>query len=409
MLYSRFPDEKFTLITRMHGGQAHSPLNAPKMATLHVTRPVERAETTERVSTWKNDPSARELFCMVALTGLVFVAFMCVFQTYASKVDNFGDNNSYMAIASAIRHWDFHGLIIEHFWGLPYVMALLSLITHISGRAALLAVSVASSFASVLLAHRLWGGWVAAFFAVLSFDWMQRSFLGGSEPLFAALIFAAFLAIRRDRWLLAALLAALATVTRPLGLFALIAIGLVLLLRREFVKCALATTIGIAVGVAYATPLALYFGSPLANIHGYNPSGNLFGWPFYAIIKGTILYPAPWTNLILSFGWIFLVSAACIAMAVTRDYRAYARRYPAEAIFAALYLLSVYCYNYPYWARGSFPRFVIPAVPFVLLALSRWIPKDRRLLWTLTVIMPLLAAASAIGVQSVAASLKRFW
>jgi hypothetical protein len=31
------------------------------------------------------------------------------------------------------------------------------------------------------------------------------------------------------------------------------------------------------------------------------------------------------------------------------------------------------------------------------------------LLWTLAIIMPLLAAASAIGVQNVAESLKRFW
>ena len=35
----------------------------------------------------------------------------------------------------------------------------------------------------------------------------------------------------------------------------------------------------------------------------------LFGIPFYAIIRGTILYPAPITNLLLSFGWIAFVLA----------------------------------------------------------------------------------------------------
>ena len=63
---------------------------------------------------------------------------------------------------------------------------------------------------------RLWGGWVAGFFAILNFDWMQRSYLGGSEPLFVALLFASFLAIRKERWWLACVLASLSTVVRPL-------------------------------------------------------------------------------------------------------------------------------------------------------------------------------------------------
>ena len=127
----------------------------------------------------------------------------------------------------------------------------------------------------------------------------------------------------------------------------------------------------------------------------------LFGIPFYAIIKGTILYPAPLTNLVLSFGWIFLVLIGIVAMLATEKFRNYAREHVPEMVFVAPHLLSLYCYNYPYWARGSFPRFAIPILPFVFLALERWLPKDRRLLWALTPVTSLLAASSALGIANV--------
>ncbi len=374
------------------------------MPTATASAPTGIPKQITTVSPWAREPSAREVCAIALLGGLIFVAVICKSQNYLAKVDIFGD--AYMEIASAIRHWDFRGLVVEQFWGLPYFMAALSMLTDLSDRTSLLVICVAASFVSLLFVRRLWGGWVAALFAVVSFDWMQRSYLGGSEPLFAALLFSSFLAVRRQRWVLATLLASLATVCRPLGVFALLGIGVTLLSKREFLRCAAATATGAAIGLAYVLPLWRYFGSPLANVHGYNPQGKMFGFPFYAIIKGTILYPAPWTNLVLSFGWILLVSAAVIAAVRSEHYRVYAREFPVENIFAALFLLAVYCYNSPYWARGSFPRFVIPVVPFVLFAFSPRIPKDRRLLWALAFIMPALAAISAIGLRSVLASIR---
>ena len=196
------------------------------------------------------------------LTCLVFVTGVAVLRNYFELVDNSGDSSAYMAVASAIRHWNFHGLVVKHFWGLPYAMAALSLLTGVSDRTALLLICFASSLASVALAHRLWGGWIASYFAILSFEWMQRSYLGGSEPLFAALVFGSFLAIRRERWLLAALLAALATITRPLAIFLLLGIGLTLLWRRDWRRLAGTTAIGVVIGTLYVIPLIRYFHDP---------------------------------------------------------------------------------------------------------------------------------------------------
>jgi Gpi18-like mannosyltransferase len=246
-----------------------------------------------------------------------------------------------MTLASAIRHWDFRGIVVKQFWGLPYAMAALSTVARISDRTSLLAISVIASFAAVALAWHLWGGWIAGFFAILNLDWLQRSYLGGSEPLFAALLFASFLAVRKERWLIAALLASLATVVRPLGMFALIGIGVALFWRRSYRTLLLAILIGGVVGVLYTLPLAQHFGDPLATVNSYHSrewqGGWLFGFPFYAIIKGTLTEPAPLTNLVLSFGWIFLVLVAIVVMLRSVRFREYARNHVVETIFLIPY------------------------------------------------------------------------
>ena len=121
---------------------------------------------------WTASPTFREVILLTSLTGLLFVATILPVQNYRFTVDEFGDSSAYMSVASAIRHWDFRGLQIKQFWGYPYAIALLSALTHLPERYSLLVVSCVSSFLSIGLAYWLWGGWVAAFFAVLNFDWM---------------------------------------------------------------------------------------------------------------------------------------------------------------------------------------------------------------------------------------------
>jgi hypothetical protein len=351
------------------------------------------------------EPSCATVLLLATLACFLFVVVIVSLTNFPALVDRFGDSSAYMRVASAIRHWNFRGLFVKQFWGLPYMMAAASLVTRISDRSSLLLLSFVPYFVAVTLAYRLWGGWIAALFLAINFDWTQRSCLGGSEPLFVALLFGSFLAVRHERWVLASLLAAIATVVRPLGFFALVGIGIVLLVRSDYGRLVRAVLVALLVGILYSLPLVLEFHDPLATVHSYrSPTSTaqpLFGIPFYAIIKGTLLYPAPWTSLLLTFGWILFVLAGTIAMVRTRSFHQYARSHPVEIIFAALYLISLFSYNSPYFARGNFSRFAIPIVPFVLLALNQWIPKSRKLLWSLAIICPVLAAASAIGIRNV--------
>jgi hypothetical protein len=375
--------------------------------TSEIMSQLAAVQTNRKITqSWRSEPSIRETLGVCLASAAIFAVFISVLTPYLVVVDNFGDNSAYISIAAAIRKWDFHGVFVKHFWGLPYFMAAISKVSGLSDRSALLTISWASSIIAVILAYRLWGGWIATAFAIVNFDWYQRSYLGGSEPLFVALLFGSFLAIRRERWLLAATLASLATITRPLGVFLLLGIGITLLWRREWKQFAIATSVGLVIGILYVTPLARYFHDPLATVHSYQSTRAaatvpLFGVPFYAIVKGTMLYPAPLSNLVLTFGWIFLVLIAVVAMLWTQRFRDYAREHLPETIFAAPYLLSLYCYNYPMWARGEFPRFAIPIIPFVFLALGQWLPKDRRLLWMLAPVTAVLAASSAIGLRNV--------
>src|SRR5580692_10591389 len=75
-------------------------------------------------------------------------------QNYFAAVDNFGDSSAYMTLASAIRHWDFHGIVIKQFWGLPYAMAGVTKLTGISDRSALLLFSLVPSLVAAVLAKR---------------------------------------------------------------------------------------------------------------------------------------------------------------------------------------------------------------------------------------------------------------
>jgi hypothetical protein len=346
-----------------------------------------------------------------AVCAVIFIGMVAAFRPFMAVVADFADTVNYAKVADAIASWNFTGVQVKQFWGVSYAAAALMKLTGISGWISILIVCFVSSLLALALAHRLWDGWVALFALTLNFDWWQRSFLGGSEPLFVVLLFASFLMIRKERWLWAALLASLATVTRPMGIFLLVGIGIVLLARRQWRIFALASVISVVVGVFYVLPLKLYLQDPLATVHSYGApesaaTTSLFGIPFYAIIAGTLRFPAPWTSLVLSFAWIFLVLAGTVAMLATPKFRLYARQHPAETIFAGLYLLSIYSYNLPYWARGTFARLAIPILPFVFLALIRWLPKDRRVVWVVAILSAALAGCSAIGIQNVLARLR---
>jgi hypothetical protein len=356
-------------------------------------------------------PALRELICLVALSCCVMWITLVVLHKAGSAILDWGDDGDYLAVADAIRHWDFHHMYIQHFMGYPYLIAALSLLLHVPLIFALWLIAAVSSAASVWFAAQLFGTVAAGYFALTNFAWLQVSFLGGSEPLSVALGLGALLAFRRNRVFLAALLASLSVIVRPLMIFVLVGIGVVLLYRKQFRPFFIALATGFAIAAAYMLPLAFSYGDPLLTVHSYTlhdyggggikgPHGHLFGWPFHGIVAGTLAYPAPWTNLVLSFFWIGLVLVG-VGMMFSSRFREYAKAHPNEVIYCGLYLFATFSYDYLLWARGNFIRFAIPVLPFVFFALLPILPKDRRIFWGLSILTPVLAAFSAVGVRNV--------
>jgi hypothetical protein len=355
--------------------------------------------------------SGREVLLLAVLSCAVMWITALALHRSRDLVTHYGDDGAYLTVANAILHWDFHQIDIQHFMGYPYFIAAASLLLRIPLATSLWLIAALSSVAAVWLASRLFGTIAAAYFALTNFSWLQSSFIGGSEPLSVALGLGALLAFRRNRVFAAALLASLAVTVRPLMIFVLVGIGLTLLYRKQFGAFFIALITGLATGILYTLPLTHYFGDPLLTVHSYTmrdyggggikgPHGHLFGWPFHGIIAGTIAYPAPWSNLLLSFFWIALVLGG-IAMMFSARYRKYAKSYPNEAIFCTFYLLAIFCYDYLIWARSNFIRFAIPALPFVFYALLPVLPKDRRIFWALCAVSSVLAMFSAVGIRNV--------
>ncbi len=358
-------------------------------------------------SAWREPPTLSRVLVFVLISyGVFLVTFFLLGGSFWSRVEEFGDNPGYIRLAAAIHHWQLSGVVVKQFWGLPYVVATVSLVTTLSERVSLIIVCVLASLVAVALCYWLWDGWIAIFFSLLSFDWFQRSLLGGAEPLFVAFLLGSFLALRRDRWLLAAVLGALATVVRPFGVFALLGLGIELLYRRRLRDAAVATGAALGIGALYTWPVKHYLGNPFGNVALYQQNdwhgGLPFGVPFLAILKDTFPRNAPWSNLVFTWGWILFVLIAFVVAIRRGELRQYAREHTAEAWFVILYAIALYTYSAPAWARSNFPRFALPLLPWALFFLRQYLPTDRRVIWGLVVVGPVLAAASAIGIRQAA-------
>lgn len=255
-------------------------------------------------------------------------------------------------------------------------------------------VSAIVSLLAIFLAGELWGAWAAAWFAVVNLDWIQRSLLGGAEPLFAALIFAALLAARRERTSAAAVLGALATVVRPLGIFALAALGIVLLRRRRFRELSLAVGINVVIGFAYLALVGALYGHPDNNFIWYRHMGlgrDRTFVPFVTIFISFRDQLITGKNMTKTLAWMTFTLAAVIAAARRPAIREEMREHSVEWLFGAIYVASLFFFP-AWWIEGEFPRYLVLVIPMLLVALRPWFPEDRRVVWTIGLFSVTLAA-----------------
>lgn len=343
-------------------------------------QPTARYERSESSS----EPSVRYAVALLIGASLLAIAAAGV-RAYLTRVQEFPDMSSYAEAATAIRHWHLKGAVARQFWGYPYAAVLLSFVLPgVPMLIVLLIISAISGCVAVLLAHRLWGGWIAVYLTAVGWQWVQREAFGGSEPPFMALVFASMLSARNDRWRRAGLWAALATIVRPIGVFALGAVVITALVRRRWTDAALGCGIAAVVFALYCVPLA-FTGDALGNLHWYAPQ----------MMGGTV-----WRNLVtdqVSHVRQILVAGA-IATVLVAPLVVFTREQTgrqAENLFAvgtSCFLVTLNCQP----CAWAFSRFAIVSIPFALVVVRRWLPRDDRVVAVLSVFSALIGAAMQV-------------
>jgi hypothetical protein len=299
-------------------------------------------------------------------------------RAYLDRVQEFPDMASYAEAATAMRHWHLSGIPARQFWGYADAGALLSvLLPGVPMLVVLVIVSTISGCVAVALAHRLWGGWIAVYLTAAGWQWVQREAFGGSEPLFMALVLAAFWANRNAQWRRAVLWAALATIVRPIGIFALGAV----LVRRNPTEVLLGLGIAAIVVGLYGVPLA-FTGDVLGNIHWYAPQmtgGTVWG----TLIAGEV---SPMRDILVVGAITVVLMAPFVVFAREQKGRW------VENLFAlgtSCFLITLNCQP----CAWAFPRFAIVSIPFALIVMRQWLPRDDRVVCVLSIVSALIAAA----------------
>ena len=352
------------------------------------------------------------LGCVTVVAYAICFLITLHFKEFWYSVLNSNDSVGYIAIARCLRTWD--PKVLGHptlFWGTGYAILAVSSLTGGNLAMALVVVSVISCLVSIFFSYRLFGIGVAAWFVFIDPAMMSRSMLGGAEPLFIALFLGAMVALRKKAFYLAVLLAALATTVRPIGAFLVLSILFVALRNRQWAQLQRGAAVTAAVGLLYCLPLLLLFGDPLANVRGYQvdwfQSSLPISIPLIPLIRQVILSVGkePLSNIVRLGTWVMAVLFIVIYMGFVRGEIARRwKKFPAETLGNVLFVLFCFSYNSS-WAWAEFPRFIAPAVPFVL-ALVGTERLYSKALWAATPIFGALGATYIVGFQRVAQSLR---
>lgn len=330
---------------------------------------------------WKSEPGLAGVLALSLLPWAVYLLILVLRHgDYWDFVLRYLDNSSYLAISHALRHWDAGAFTApKHLWGFPLAVALVARLLSVPDPVALVLVSAAAAVGSVILMYRLFGGWVTAVFVAIGYQWVRCSLLGGSDTLFFVTLLGGFAAARKERWVAACFLAALSTVVRPLGIFALLAFFLFLAYRRSFQVLLPAAGVAAGVAIAYGIPLYLAFGSLFANFRGYRsdwrPYGPIVTLPLVPVVRSFAAqaYTAKWTLQASNAVWVMFAAVAAVIGARSRSLAAYCRRYPFEVLFAGAYFVFLLSFNVDYIVE-HWPRYLIPVMPVALLAVDRGCP-----------------------------------
>jgi hypothetical protein len=344
-------------------------------------------------------PSSPEIVLMLAVAVAVHLLIWSLTWNYWTEAPTWRDNPDYLRIAAAVQYgaWTCEPACPANFWGFPYAIVAVARVFRISHIAALVAISLAASFATCVLIQRLYGGWVAAaVLAAVAFSWIPIAAHGGSEPLFMCLLLGALTGAGRGHVRVAASLAVLSAMVRPLGVFAVAALGLDALLRRDKKDLLAIGAITVFLSVAYLAPIVAIAHDPLISIKGYRSNWSSPNAPLTIPLASLALGGA---RLLRESPKAALIACAWVVVSVASLWTSWstpsAERERTARLFLTGYILFMFCYNDPDTVY-FLSRYMLPIAPIMIGVLQQWIPRSRWVLWSL------LLASSVVSVGGLA-------
>ena len=345
-------------------------------------------------------------FASYVLCCATFIVVVSGVRDFWEMSRTYADNSAYLTIAQATLEGRFGGPDLQNvrnfYRGTGYCVAVVSKLTSLPVARCLPLLALACGALALYFCGRLWGWRVATLFSFINIAYTPRSCLGGCEPIFVVFLFASLWLWRQQRTLSAIACAALATSTRPTGVFLLLALAAVLVWHRRWRDVLRSAVVVAALGALYLAPIIFAAKDPWAPINGYAEdwySASPITLPFYPLLREAVTGGAAWTNH-LKNGFYVALTLLGVATLWKRRRKAFADPAgQAESFFFLLFAGFCVSYN-SYGAYVDYPRYSTPLIPQSVLGLrSRffrgWVP-----LLT-SAAAGLVSALSALNVRAV--------
>lgn len=310
---------------------------------------------------------------------IYFCAVYCSLS-YFSYIETWADNADYLSasneiLTGQIKPENMGALACRQTMGC--LVAGLSWISGMEVKTSFLVICIVSGAACGFLLWHLIGALPTALFYVISIDWMPRMFLGGTEPIFMALLLSAFLMIRRGHLYSCVILSCLATAIRPVGGLVLILLFFELWNKKKWHQLLIVLAVGLVAGLCYYFVGLKITGHQTAAFTSWGVQwgkgyGSPINFPGAALYHGAISGEEEWVGWLAHGAMPFLFLCATIWFCWRFKGKKDLVWHPLERSFAFFHSLFLMVYNYAHiWTHLG--RWSVPSMPaFCYLFLQKF-------------------------------------
>jgi hypothetical protein len=231
-------------------------------------------------------------------------------------------------------------------------------------------------------------GWASV---TLTPSYLMYSAVAMTEPSLLLFTMLGLTALKAGWIVPAGLALGFAGTIRPMACFAVLGGMVLLVMERKWTLAILLGGVAAAVVGAGSMVMYWYLGDALRNLHAYREeyAGQLFGWPFESLIMTPLRSQVATWKVIYIWSHVVMTLFACVLL--WRRWIATWRKEDGAGMLtvAAVWLLGntlfSLCVGHT-WGFHEFHRFVVPALPAMLLAYNAVLP-SRPQYWLLIFVL----------------------